>query len=483
MKRISESVPEVFINTNSGNFFHDNNNNYQHRSASLLPNYKEILSPQVSKHRDLLEGEFWRKTPAFKDVDEATFNDHRWQGNNTITRPNQFYDFLGNSVSDSFYHDLEEGYRKTPMALRISPYLLSLIDWSDPYNCPIRTQFIPFHSDLTTCHPMLRLDTLNEQNDSPVPGLIHRYYDKVLLHTLDICPVYCRFCTRSYAIGTDTESIKKVKLSAYKIRWQKAFEYIASHPQIEDVVISGGDSYHLKPEQLEYIGMQLLKMPNIQRIRYATKGLAVMPQKIFSHHEWLDALTRVHEFGRKNQKSVVIHTHFNSAQEISWITQKAMQVLFDRGIIVRNQSVLLRGVNDDERLMILLIKRLGYINIQPYYVYICDMVRSIENLRTSVQTAVKIEKAVRGCTAGFNTPTFVCDAPGGGGKRTIHSYEYYDRETGVSVYMAPSVKLGQYFLYFDPLQDLSPEIQKKWQDWNARETMIHDAIEHAKRLA
>ena len=484
MKRISESeiVPKVFVNTNHNSFLHDNSP-LQKLSSPLFTRFTDNLSPAMVNHRDLLDGEFWRKTKAFEHIDEPTFNDYRWQGNNTITRPNQFYEFLGDSVSENFYHDLEEGYRKTPMSLRISPYLLSLIDWSDPYNCPIRTQFIPFQSDQTVCHPMLRLDTLNEQNDSPVPGLIHRYHDKALLHALDICPVYCRFCTRSYAIGTDTESIKKVKLSAYKVRWEKAFEYIANHPQIEDIVISGGDSYHLKPEQLEFIGMQLLKMPNIRRIRYATKGLAVMPQKIFSHHEWLDALTRVHEYGRKNQKSVVIHTHFNSAQEITWITQKAMQVLFERGITVRNQSVLLRGVNDDERSMILLVKRLGYINIQPYYVYICDMVRSIESLRTSVHTAVKIEKAVRGTTAGFNTPTFVCDAPGGGGKRTIHSYEYYNRETGVSVYMAPSVKRGQYFLYFDPLEDLSPEIQKKWQDRQGRETMIQDAIEQAKRLA
>ena len=171
-------------------------------------------------------------------------------------------------------------------------------------------------------------------------------------------------------------------------------------------------------------------MPNIRRMRFATKGPAVMPQKILTDEAWTDALTRVVEHGRKLHKEVVLHTHFNHPNEITGITEDAMDKLFERGITVRNQSVLQRGVNDRPRLMKLLVKRLGHVNVHPYYVYQHDLVKGVEDLRTTVQTALDIEKYVRGSTAGFNTPTFVVDAPGGGGKRDAHSFEYYDRALG-----------------------------------------------------
>jgi lysine 2,3-aminomutase len=150
---------------------------------------------------------------------------------------------------------------------------------------------------------------------------------------------------------------------------------------------------------------------------------------------------------------------------------------------VRNQSVLQRGVNDTPETMTLLVKRLGHINVHPYYVYVHDLVKGVEDLRTSVDTALHIEKHVRGSTAGFNTPTFVVDAPGGGGKRDAHSYEYYDRETGISVYSAPSVKPGQYFLYFDPLHQLSTAIQRRWEVTSEQEVMVALAISKAKEHA
>jgi lysine 2,3-aminomutase len=140
--------------------------------------------------------------------------------------------------------------------------------------------------------------------------------------------------------------------------------------------------------------------------------------------------------------------------------------------------VLQRGVNDTVDAMQLLVKRLGYVNVQPYYVYMHDLVKGVEDLRTTLQTGVDLEKHVRGITAGFNTPTFVCDAPGGGGKRNIHSYEYYDRASGVSVYTAPSVKDG-FFLYYDPLDTLTPEMQARWADPAEQQRMIDQAIEAA----
>jgi lysine 2,3-aminomutase len=227
---------------------------------------------------------------------------------------------------------------------------------------------------------------------------------------------------------------------------------------------------------LALIGDALLAIPHVRRMRFATKGPAVMPMKILTDDAWTDALTAIVERGRKIGKEVVLHTHFNSPNEISWITQQAMNRLFERGIYVRNQSVLIRGVNDDIETMTTLVKRLEYINVHPYYVYMHDLVKGVEELRTSIQTAVDLEKHVRGTTAGFNTPLFICDAPGGGGKRDVHSFEHYDRENGIAVYTAPSVKPGQFFLYFDPIDTLPVEAQMRWHSPAQAQAMIDDAI-------
>ncbi len=430
-------------------------------------------------HRDLRDDEFWREIPAFKDVSKEEFLDFKWQMKNSLYGERKLMELMDGLAPQEFIDDAREGFKKAPMAVRVTPYLLSLIDWDDPLHDPIRTQFIPVASRLTADHPMLTLDSLHEQADAPVQGLTHRYPDKALFLPLDTCPVYCRFCTRSYAIGTDTDTVEKVKLRVNPKRWEEAYEYIENTPRLEDIVISGGDTYNLAFKHIENIGMRLLEIPNIRRIRFATKGLAVMPMKVLSDEKWLDGLTRVVERGRELHKQVVIHTHFNNPNEITEISRQALNRLFERGILVRNQTVLQRGVNDDPQTMALLVKRLGEINVHPYYVYQHDMVQGVEDLRTSVQTNMDIEKYVRGVTAGFNTPTFVVDAPGGGGKRGVHSCEHYDRETGISVYTAPSVKPGQKFMYFDPLHSLSEEVRKAWHDEDARQSMIDDALAKA----
>lgn len=441
---------------------------------------KPPVDPSLLVHKQLLDGPFWQRIPAYRDVSEAEFLDHKWQARSSITKPQKLLDALQELVPQSFYDDVAAGFKRAPMSVRVSPYLLSLIDWENPYEDPLRTQFIPLGSRLLPDHPELTLDSLHEQQDAPVPGLTHRYWDKALFLTLDTCPVYCRFCTRSYAVGINTDEVEKVSLKAREERWDQVFEYIAARPELEDIVISGGDSYQLKARQIRLIGETLLRADNIRRIRFATKGPAVMPQKLITDTEWLDALTSVVELGRKLHKEVVVHTHFNHPTEITAITKRAMDALFERSIIVRNQSVLQRGVNDAVETMQLLVKRLSYVNVQPYYVYMHDMVKGVEDLRTTVQTGIDLEKNVRGYTAGFNTPTFVVDAPGGGGKRDIHSFEHYDRETGISVYTAPAVKPG-YFLYFDPIYSLAPEQQARWRDPAERARMLEAAREATRR--
>ena len=438
------------------------------------------VDPATLTWRQPRRDAFWQQIPAWRDVDRETFGDFLWQEKNAITTVKRLVESVRELVGDAFVADVEAGFAQAPMAVRISPYLLSLIDWSAPHVDPIRRQFLPLASDLEPDHPMLTLDSLHEQEDAPVPGLTHRYPDKALFLALDTCPVYCRFCTRSYAVGLDTDKVEKVHIRASKDRWARAFRYLRERPEIEDVVVSGGDAYRLKAEQLLEIGHGLLDIPHIRRFRIATKGLAILPMRIKAGDPWTEAVTTLNERARKLGKDLAIHTHFGHANEITSFSEDMMRLLHERGVLVRNQAVLQRGVNDTHEAMLELTRKLGHVNVHPYYVYVCDMVRGVENLRTTVGTALGLEKRLRGSTAGFNTPTFVVDAMGGGGKRDAHSFEHYDRETGISVYAAPSVKEGQLFFYFDPLSALSPDVQAAWQDADQRAAMLQAALDAAR---
>lgn len=431
-------------------------------------------------HRRLLGGEFWQKIPAYFSVSEEQFLDHHWQLKNSITGVKKLLETLKDVVSADFYKDAEAGFHEAPMAVRVTPYVLSLIDWNNAYEDPLRKQFVPLASRLMPDHPELSLDTLHERADSPVPGLTHRYPDKALFLALDTCPVYCRYCTRSYAVGGDTDAYTKVSYSQDVKRYEQIFAYIRSQTRLEDIVVSGGDVYMLRPERIRYICENLLAIPHIRRLRLATKGLAIMPMKILTDHEWYDTVLDMVKKGRLLHKEVCIHTHFSHPNEITEISKRALDKLMEDAVVVRNQAVLQRGVNDSAECMILLARRLGYINVHSYYVYMHDLVKGVEDLRTTLQSGLDIEKLVRGTTAGFNTPVFVVDAPGGGGKREIHSYEHYDRETGISVYSAPSIKPGQSFMYFDPIHTLSPQIQKDWSDPGKGAEMKAAVLEKAR---
>lgn len=443
---------------------------------------KPPVNTSVFEHKRLRWGDFWRSIPAYKEIAAETFNSHIFQMRNSITSVDKLQQVLGNRVSESFYQDVSEGLHRAPMSIRITPYLLSLIDWNDPYTDPICIQFLPLGSRQLPDHPELHLDSLNEQGDSPVAGLTHRYPDRALFLALHTCPVYCRFCTRSYTVGLDTEEVEKVHLSLNRKRWEQAFSYINSRPEIEDIVVSGGDVYNLKAEQIRTIGERLLNIDHIRRFRFATKGPAVMPQKLLTDIPWVDALTEVVERGRRLHKEVVLHTHFNHPSEITSVTQDAMNLMMDRGILVRNQAVLQRRVNDDFETMQLLVKRLSYVNVNPYYVFFHDLVQGVEDLRTTLATGLEIEKKVRGITAGFNMPTFIVDTLGGGGKRDAHSYENYDPGKGIAVYTSPVVNPGKFFFYFDPIDCLAPEVQEFWENSAQRRQLMDEALEIAKSI-
>jgi lysine 2,3-aminomutase len=211
--------------------------------ATPTASRKPPASPAAFDHRSLRGGEFWRAIPAYAAVDEATFLDHLWQARHAVKSPDELFEAIRGSVDPAFIEDVRAGFAHAPMAIRVSPYLIASIDWQHPYTDPIRRQFIPVRSRALPDHPQLTLDSLHEQDDSPVPGLIHRYPDKALFLPTQTCPVYCRFCTRSYAIGPDT-TIDKLLLGKTPAHWQAVFDYIASRPEIEDIVVSGGEEHH-----------------------------------------------------------------------------------------------------------------------------------------------------------------------------------------------------------------------------------------------
>lgn len=439
------------------------------------------LTLNPNAHREFRDDEFWKEIPGFKDVTREEFADHQWQMKHSVKKVEQVKTLLAHRCSESFYQDMLEGQKKTPMNIRITPYIFALIDWNDPEHDPIRKQFLPLGTQFIENHPFYKEDSLNEDVDSPVPMLTHRYNDKVLLLPTTICPVYCSYCTRSRIIGGATEAIDKDTYGFNQTKMEAVFEYIKSKDTIEDVVVSGGDAFMLTAKQLTFLGEHLLSIPHIRRIRIATKGVAIYPQKILTDHEWFNALKGIHQFAKKLGKVIFIHTHFSSPKEITMWSKLAMEKIFNEGIIVRNQAVLQEGVNNNINDMVLLIKQLSYMNIQPYYVYMHDMVPGCEHFRTTIEEGVELEKAVRGTTAGFNTPTFVCDLPGGGGKRHVASYEYYDRYLGVSVWRAPNVKPGEYFLYFDPIHRLAPEVQARYKDPLQREELVKEVLAKAKK--
>ena len=290
---------------------------------ALKPDLRLTLKDGV--HREFRSDDFWRVIPAWKDVSKEEFGDHMWQLKNSIKKVEQVKTVLGELCTEEFYQDMLLGQHKTPMNIRITPYVFALIDWKDPVNDPLRKQFLPIGSQFLEDHPYYEADSLHEDVDAPVPGLTHRYYDKVLFLPTTICPVYCSYCTRSRLIGGSTETVEKETYGVNAARMEAAFEYIRNTPRVEDVVISGGDAFMLTAKQITLIGESLLDIPHIRRIRFATKGIAIFPQKITSDNEWFEALAAVHKKGKRWGKQCLFTLTFllqkksQSTQRWPWI--------------------------------------------------------------------------------------------------------------------------------------------------------------------
>ncbi len=337
-----------------------------------------------------------RRKILFPDVSDEQWNDWKWQVKNRIETLEQLKKLINLTPEE------EEGVKKSLKTLRmaITPYYLSLIDPENPH-CPIRKQAIPTGAE-TYQSPADLLDPLHEDEDSPVPGLTHRYPDRVLLLITDMCSMYCRHCTRRRFAGQKDDESPSVNI-------QKAIDYIAATPQIRDVLLSGGDALMVSDAKLESIIKKLREIPHVEIIRIGSRTPVVCPQRITDN--LVNMLKKYHP--------IWLNTHFNHPSEVTPESSMACNKLADAGIPLGNQSVLLRGVNDCVNVMKRLVHQLVMIRVRPYYIYQCDLSMGLEHFRTPVSKGIEIIEGLRGHTSGFCVPTFVVDAPGGGGKTPV----------------------------------------------------------------
>ncbi|WP_243140145.1 lysine 2,3-aminomutase [Candidatus Syntrophocurvum alkaliphilum] len=331
------------------------------------------------------------------EVDSLDLNhewyDWKWQIKNNITTIEELKKFV--EISKENEIKIKKAIDLFPMA--ITPYYASIMDRSNT-KCPIRIQAIPSELELHTSDYDLE-DPLHEDADSPVPGLTHRYPDRVLLLSTNECSMYCRHCTRKRKVGEEGSTIS---LSAI----QKGIDYIKENKSIRDVVISGGDPFLLETKRLEKIISELRKIKHVEVIRIGSRTPVVLPMRI--DDELVDMLKKYHP--------IWVNTHFNHPMEITPESKAAIRKLADAGIPLGNQSVLLKDVNDCPVIMRDLNHLLVKNRVRPYYLYQCDLSRGIEHFRTPISKGVEILESLIGHTSGFSVPTFVVDAPGGGGK-------------------------------------------------------------------
>lgn len=335
----------------------------------------------------------------FADVPAEQWNDWKWQVKNRIETLDDLKQY------NEFFHltdDELEGIDKCLKTLRmaVTPYYLSLIDPNDP-NDPVRKQAIPSAHELHQS-PADLLDPLHEDTDSPVPGLTHRYPDRVLFLITDQCSMYCRHCTRRRFAGQHDTSVPTEQID-------KCIEYIANHPEVRDVLLSGGDALLVSDEKLEYIISRLRAIPHVEIVRIGSRTPVVMPQRITP--ELCNMLKKYHP--------IWLNTHFNHPNEVTEESAAACARLADAGIPLGNQSVLLAGVNDCVHVMKKLVHELVKMRVRPYYIYQCDLSMGLEHFRTPVSKGIEIIEGLRGHTSGYAVPTFVVDAPGGGGKTPV----------------------------------------------------------------
>ncbi|MFH1844572.1 MAG: lysine 2,3-aminomutase [bacterium] len=332
--------------------------------------------------------------------DRPHWRSWRWQLRHAITDIDTFERLSGIAFPEDLRRDLLLTLAKFPLS--VTPYYLSLIDVNDWQNDPIFRQSFPAPSELNLSRCDM-IDPLAEDMDSPVPRITHRYPDRVLFMVTDLCAMYCRHCTRKRKVGDADTTPGRQEL-------QTAIDYIRATPQVRDVLLSGGDPFLLSNSKLDWILTELRTIEHVEVIRIGTRTPVVLPYRI------TDELVAV----LKKHHPLWINTHFNHPREITQSAREALARLADAGIPLGNQSVLLAGINDCPRIMKTLVHQLVRNRVRPYYLYQCDLTEGLSHFRTPIGKGIEIMESLIGHTSGFAVPSYVIDAPGGGGKIRVN---------------------------------------------------------------
>jgi lysine 2,3-aminomutase len=419
----------------------------------------------------------WTRLAGYRDVTRAEWESAQWQRAHCVKNLAQLKAAFGDAIPDTLLADIERDQaERATMSILVPPQMVNTMDETDLYADPVRRYMLPAFSDRDPewpSHPRATRDSLHEHEMWAVEGLTHRYPTKVLAEMLPTCPQYCGHCTRMDLVGNSVPQVVKLRFGAKPAdRHQDMLDYLAAHPEVRDVVVSGGDVANLPFHQLETFVTKLIETPNIRDIRLASKGLMGLPQ------HWLqdDVVAGMERLARKafeHDVDLALHTHVNTARSVTPLVAKASKRLLEAGIRdVRNQGVLLRGVNaTPEALLELCFALLDHAKVMPYYFYMCDLIPGSEHWRVSVAEAQDLQHALMGYLPGFATPRIVCDVPYVG-KRWVHQVAEYDHERGISYWTKnyrTSIErddpdaLTRRYEYYDPIRTLPATGQAYWR--------------------
>lgn len=459
----------------------------------------ESVHPQPYAYRrtELVEPD-WTRFPGWAGVTEAEWRSAQWQRSHCVKNVRQLRELFGDLVDERFFADLERDQReRATMSMLVPPQMMNtMVPHETPagpgsltealYADPIRRYMIPVLSDRRTdwpSHPYSSRDSLHEHDMWVAEGLTHRYPTKVLAELLPTCPQYCGHCTRMDLVGNSTPTVDKLKFDLKPVdRLDSMMAYLRSHPEVRDVVVSGGDVANMPWPRLEDFVTRLLEIENVRDIRLATKALAALPQH-WLQPEVVAGVERVARLARSRGVSLAIHTHVNHANTVTPLVAEASRAMLEAGVRdVRNQGVLLGGVNADAHsLLDLSFALLDGAQIMPYYFYMCDMIPAAEHWRVSVAEAQRLQHHIMGYLPGFATPRIVCDVPFVG-KRWVHQLSSYDTERGVSewtknyrtsIEATAEDALSRTYAYYDPIHTLPESGQAWWREHAAEEARAH----------
>jgi len=419
----------------------------------------------------------WTRLPGYADVSREEWESAQWQRRHTVKSLAEFKKVLGQHLDDALHADIERDQReRATMSMLIPPHMVNTMDVADLRADPVRRYMAPAFSERDPewpSHPMASRDSLHEAEMWAVEGLTHRYPTKVLAELIPTCPQYCGHCTRMDLVGNDTAQVLKYKFELkQQSRWDAMLEYLARTPSVRDVVVSGGDLANVPIKRLQEWLFKLMDLPNIRDVRLATKGLMGIPQH-FLQDEVLRGYEAIAKRAREREVEVAVHTHVNSVQQVTPLFGRAVRALLDMGYRnVRNQGVLLRGVNTtSKQILELCFMLMDHTKVIPYYFYACDMIPNAEHWRLAIWETQELQMAIMGYLPGFTTPRFICDVPFVG-KRWVHMLDSYDREKGIS-YWRKNYRTGIEFddpealsrdyPYYDPISTLPEAGVEYWR--------------------